>query len=401
MTRVLFLAESFHPVLGGGETHIQQLATELVRRGMPSAVLTRRSEASWPQEESLAGVRVLRVGPPGAGRRGKYAMVPRMLRALARHRDGFDVMVVRGTRVLGLPGLIGARWLGKPVVLQCEVTGEMSGTIYTWGTAWDRPPARAAVRGAVWARNRLFRDADAFVTISAETHAEFLAAGLDRDRVHCIPHGVDAERFRPATPGERGALRARLGLPSDARIVTFTGRLLRGKGLEVLVDALAVLAARVPGVRLVLVGSGRGQALDVEDALRAQVATGGQAERVVFAGRVENVPDWLRGSDAFAFPSLFEAMPLAVIEAAACALPCVASRVGGVPDVIEDGVSGWLVKPGQRHELAGALEEVLTDPDGAAKRGAAARATVVERFGFARSVDRYRTLFEELGSRLA
>jgi glycosyltransferase involved in cell wall biosynthesis len=368
---------------------------------MPASVLTRRSEASWPAVESLDGVRVMRVGPPGPARRGKYAMVPRVLRALARHRDGFDVLVVRGTRVLGLPGLLGARWLRKPVVLQCEVAGEMSGGIYTWGSAWDRSAARGAVRGAVWARNLLFRDADAFVTISAETHAEFLAAGLDPDRVHCIPHGVDAERFQPATPGERAALRARLGLPSDARLVTFTGRLLRGKGLEVLVDALADLTPRVPGARLVLVGCGRGQALDVEDALRAQVAARSQTQHVVFAGRVENVPDWLRASDAFAFPSFFEAMPLAVLEAAACGLPCIASRVGGVPDVIEDGVSGWLVEPGDRQGLASALEQALTWPEVAARYGAAARAAIVERFAFGRSVERYRTLFEELGSRLA
>jgi glycosyltransferase involved in cell wall biosynthesis len=397
LTRVLFLAESFHPVLGGGETHIRQLASGLARKGMPASVLTRRTEASWPEAESLDGVRVLRVGPPGPGRRGKYAMVPGVLRAMGRQRDAFDVLVVRGTRVLGLPGLLGGRWLRKPVVLQCEVSGEMSGRVYTWGTRWDGVPASAVVKGAVLARNRLLRDADAFVTISQGTRAEFLAAGLDSDRVHHIPHGVDTERFRPAAPHERSALRAALGLPVEAKIVTFTGRLLRGKGLDLLVDAFADLTLRLPSTRLVLVGSGRGQVLDIEDALRAQVVARSQAGRVVFTGRVENVADWLRASDVFAFPSLFEAMPLAVIEAAACGLACVASRIGGVPDVIQDSVSGWLVTPGDRGSLTRALEEALTRSDLA--RGAAARATAVDRFDFAHSVERYRALFEELGSR--
>lgn len=399
MTRVLFLAESFHPVLGGGEAHIRQVATELARRGMPATVITRRSEASWPEEEELDGVRVLRVGPTGPARRGKYAMVPRVVRALGRQRGGFDVMVVRGTRVLGLPGLIAARWLRKPVVLQCEVGGEMSGRIYTWGTPWDRPVVRAVVGGVVHARNRLFRDADAFVAISDETRREFLTAGLDPGRVHHIPHGVDTEEFRPARPDERRALRERLGLATEARLVTYAGRLLRGKGLEVLVDAFAALAPRVADARLVLVGSGSGQALDAEAALRQQTAERGVVARVTFAGRVENVPDWLRASDAFAFPSFFEAMPLALLEAASCGLPCVASKVGGVPDVIEDGVSGWLVSPGDRAGLASAIEAALGRTGIAAARGAAARATILACFDFARNVDRYRALFEELGSR--
>ncbi|HET7293598.1 MAG TPA: glycosyltransferase family 4 protein [Vicinamibacteria bacterium] len=401
MTRVLFLAESFHPVLGGGETHIRRLATALARRGMPATVMARRSEAAWPAEEELDGVRVLRVGPAGPARRGKYAMVPRVVRALGRHRSAFDVLVVRGTRVLGLPGLITGRWLRKPVVLQCEVGGELSGRVYTWGTRWDGPAPRIVLAAAVSARNRLFRDADAFVTISEETRREFLDAGLDPDRVHHVPHGVDSERFRPSAAGERVALREGLRLPAAARLVTYTGRLLRGKGLEVLVDAFADIAPRRPDARLVLVGSGRGQALDAEEELRERAASRALGDRVVFPGRVENVPEWLGASDVFAFPSFFEAMPLAVLEAAACGLPCVATRVGGVPDVIEDGVSGWLVTPGDRAGLANALLEALVRPELAATRGAAARAAVLARFDFAGSVDRYRALFDELGSRRA
>jgi glycosyltransferase involved in cell wall biosynthesis len=395
VTRVLFLTESFHPILGGGEAHVRQLATRLVGLGLEATVLTRRSEAAWAAEESLDGVRVVRVPPPGPGRAGKYAMAPRALRALLR--ESFDVLVVRGTRVLGLPGLLAARWRRRPVVLQCETSGEMSGEIYTWGTRYDRPLVRRGVGALVWLRNRLFADADACVAISRRTEREFLDAGLPRDRVHHIPHGVDTRRFRPASDAERRELRGRLGLPADARVVSFTGRLLRGKGVEVLIDAFACLAA---DARLVLVGSGRGQALDVEDALRAQVAARGIAERVRFTGRVDAVEDWLRASDAFAFPSFFEAMPLSVIEAAACGLPCAASAVGGIPDVIEDGASGWLVPPGDPRALEAALHSAL-DPGQGPDRGRAARERVLAGFDFERNALRYRDLFRELGSRAA
>jgi glycosyltransferase involved in cell wall biosynthesis len=396
LTRVLFLTESFHPVLGGGEAHVRQLATYLVGRGLSATVMTRRSGPDWPLEETLEGVRVVRLPPSGPGRTGKYAMAPRALAGLLR--EAFDVLVVRGTRVLGLPGLLAARWLRRAVVLQCEVSGEMCGEIYTWGTRYDATGVRRAVRAALWARNRLFSDADALVAISRATEREFLDAGLPADRLHRIPHGVDTRRFRPASAAERQALRGRLGLPADARLIVFTGRLLRGKGIEVLVAAFRRIARDEPAARLLLVGSGRGQSLDVEDALRDQVEAAGLAPRVSFVGRVENVEDWLRASDVFAFPSFFEAMPLSVIEAAACGLACVASDVGGIADVIEDGEAGWLVAPGDEAGLAGALGAAL-EPASALARGRAARGVVEQRFDFERSAERYRTLFVELGAR--
>jgi glycosyltransferase involved in cell wall biosynthesis len=323
-------------------------------------------------------------------------MVPYAIAALDRLRDDFDVLVVRNTRVLGLPGLRAGRRLGKRVVLQCEVSGEMSGAIYTWGTRWDVAPVRGLVRAAVFVRNRFLRAADAFVTISSRTRDEFLAAGLPAERVRYIPHGVDLERFRPATPEARRELRKRLGLAQESRLVTFTGRLLRGKGLEVLVEAFGALAAGEASLHLLLVGSGAGQALSVEDALRDQVKARGLESRVTFTGRVDNVHDYLRASDLYAFPSFFEAMPLAVIEAAACGLPCVASRIGGIEDILEDGKSGLLVQPGDAAGLAAAIGLLLADPARASALGTKARARVEARFDLEQNLQRYCSLFREL-----
>jgi glycosyltransferase involved in cell wall biosynthesis len=301
--------------------------------------------------------------------------------------------------VLGLPGLFAARVLGKPVVLQCEVSGEMSGAIYTWGTPFDvHPVSRGLVRAGVSARNRLFRDAEAFVAISSRTRDEFLAAGLPPERVHLIPHGIDVATFRPAGGDERAALRAALGLPLLPRVVTFTGRLLRGKGVEVLIEAYARLAGRREDVHLVVVGSGAGQVLSIEDALRTQVEREGLASRVTFTGRVENVADYLRASDVYAFPSFFEAMPLSLLEAASCGLACVASRIGGVEDVIEDGRSGILVEPGDVSGLSAALGALLDLPERRSALGEAARERVLTRFDEREKVTRYRELFVELAS---
>jgi glycosyltransferase involved in cell wall biosynthesis len=391
----MFVAESFHPVLGGGEQQVRTLATALAAGGWPCAVLTRRSQADWPAEEWLDGVRIVRVGPSGPARAGKYAMVPAVVAGLWRERSSYDLAVVRGTRVLGLPVLLAARALGKRVVLQCEISGEMSGEVYTWGTRWHRPVVRRVVSKLARLRNRLFADADALVAISAHTRAEFLAAGLPAERVIALPHGVDCERFRPADGVERAALRERLGLPRAGPLLTFTGRLLRGKGVEVLLEAFAALASDAGAAQLAIVGSGSGQALSVEDELRQSVRRLGLESRVTFTGRVENVPDYLRASDAFVFPSFFEAMPLSVIEALGCGLAVVATPVGGIVDLIEAGRTGLLVPPGDAPALARAIGRVSGDERLRSDLGRSARAVALARFDARENVARYRTLFAE------
>jgi glycosyltransferase involved in cell wall biosynthesis len=399
LIRILFLTESFHPVLGGGEQHIRALGERLVQAGMGATVVTRRGEASWAREEMLAGIRVVRVFPPGPGRTGKYAMVLPALAAV--WREPHDLLVVRGTRILGLPGLLAGRLRGRPVVLQPELNGEMSGEVYLWGTPWAHGPARPLVRGGVALRNALLRDADAFVAMSRQIRDELLDAGVAGERIALIPHGVDTGRYHPADARERAELRARLRLPASALVVTYTGRLLKGKGLETLIDAFATLAAGDLRPHLLIVGSGAGQALSIEAEVKAGVEARGLGGRVTFTGRVENVEDYLRASDIFAFPSVFEALGLSLLEAAACGLACVGSRTGGIVDVIEDGASGLLVPPGDAQALAGALATLASEPDRRLGMGQRGRQVVLSRFDVEDSIDRYRSLFHELSSRAA
>lgn len=399
MTRLLFLTESFHPVLGGGEAHIRSLSRRLVAAGMPCLVVTRRSETALLREESLDGVRVRRVAPAGPARTGKYKMVPAALAALIAERDRYDVLVVRGTRILGLPGLIAARALGKRVVLQAELNGEMSGEVYSFGRLQAGSRAARLLAAGVALRNRLLLDADAYVAMSRQIAAEFEAAGVPRERIALIPHGVDTERFRPAAPGEPAVLRARLGLPADAVIVTYTGRLLEGKGLDTLLDAFRDARARRPDLYLLCVGSGSGQALSIEERLQARVATEGLAAAVRLTGRRDDVAEILRASDVFAFPSVFEALGLSLVEAAATGLACVGTRTGGIVDVIEDGRSGLLVAPGDAAGLTQALLRLAAEPALRAALGRAARAGAAARFDEAVHARSYAALFRELQRR--
>jgi glycosyltransferase involved in cell wall biosynthesis len=400
LTRVLFLAESFHPVLGGGETHIRRLGTALVAAGEGATVVTRRGELSWPAVETLDGIRVVRVPPAGPGRTGKFLMIPAAVRAVLREAPRHDVLVVRGTRVLGLPGLAVGRAAGLGVVMQPETNGELSGEAWTWGKAWADGPAGRLARGATTLRNLWLRDADAFVAMSRAIRGEMEEASVPAERIRVLPHGVDTERFRPADPGERAALRARLGLPGGV-LAVYSGRLLRGKGLETLLEAFARVAGEAGDLALALVGSGEGQTLSVEDELKRRVAEGGLAGRVLFAGRVERVEDTLRAADLFVFPSVFEALGIALVEAAACGLPALASRTGGIVDVVEDGRSGLLVAPGDAVELASGLRALAGDAARRAELGKEARRIAVARFDERDGLDRYRALFREVSSPIA
>jgi glycosyltransferase involved in cell wall biosynthesis len=398
VTRVLFLAESFHPVLGGGETHVLRLGSALVAAGDSATVVTRRGERAWPAEEVVNGIRVVRVPPSGPGRTGKFLMVPAAFRAVLRAARHHDVLVVRGTRVLGLPGLAAARATGLGVVMQPETNGELSGEAWTWGKAWGGGPAGRLARALFALRNLLLRDADAFVAMSRAIREEMLAAGVPGERIALLPHGVDTGRFRPAGPGERAALRERLGLPEGV-LAAWTGRLLRGKGLEDLLDAFARVAGDVKELRLVLAGSGEGQALSIEDELRRRSVEAGLAGRVIFTGRVDRVEEVLRAADLFAFPSVFEALGISLVEAAACGLPAVASRTGGIVDVVEDGRSGILVGPGDATALAEGLRALGADAGRRTAMGREARRIALARFDERDSLDRYRAVFREVTPR--
>jgi glycosyltransferase involved in cell wall biosynthesis len=399
--RILFLTESFHPVLGGGEGHIRALGRGLLRCGDAVTVVTRRGDAAWPAEETLDGMKVVRVGQPGPARTGKYRMVPAAVGALHRLRATYDVLVVRGTRVLGLPGVIAARAAGKRVILQPEVNGELSGEVYTWGTRVAGTWVDRATRGATAVRNLLLRDADAFVAMSRRIRSEMLAAGVAEEKAILIPHGVDTSRLVPASGEERTRARLQLGLPAEACVIVYTGRLLRGKGLETLLAAFVRVAARVPEAHLLVVGSGAGQALSVEEELRRAALASGLGPRVIFTGRLDDVGTALRASDVFAFPSLYEGLGISLVEAAAVGLPAVGSRTGGIVDVIEDGASGWLVTPGAVEELAARLEELAADASLRARFGRRAREIAAARFDEGQALIRYRALLAEAAAPLS
>ena len=147
-----------------------------------------------------------------------------------------------------------------------------------------------------------------------------------------------------------------------------------------------------------IVGSGEGQTLSVEPELKESVRRLGLQGRVTFTGRVDDVAESLRVSDLFVLASEFEALGISLIEAAACGLPAVGARTGGIVDVIEEGESGLFVPPRDTSALASAIRALVADPERRQRMGRRARQIALDLFDLDDSVSRYAALFRELGA---
>ncbi|MEJ2539635.1 MAG: glycosyltransferase family 4 protein [Gemmatimonadota bacterium] len=393
--RVCLFTETFHPVIGGGETQARLLAEGLTAGGVPTFVLTRRSDAALPSSERVGTLPVVRLRPTGSGQLKKWGLVLSGVPELVRRRRDYDVLLLCGFRIIGLSAVLVAKALGKRVVLKADSQGEMSGAFFTAGLArFGVKPSSFAFRTFLRLRNAILRRGDAFVAITEAVAEELRAAAVSEEEIHRIPNAVDTERFSPAGADEKRALRHRLGLPQDGAIVTYTGRLVTYKGLPLLVDVWSRLRARFPDALLLLVGTGGLDIHACENELRSTVRERGMEGSVRFTGGVENVEDYLKASDAFAFPTENDAFPSSVIEAMTTRLPVITTPVGAIPEIVTDGVNGLLVPAGDGPALETALARVLADPALADALGSAAWSTVQERYSAGGVTARYLELLE-------
>lgn len=229
--------------------------------------------------------------------------------------------------------------------------------------------------------------------VCRQTYYHALALGADTRRLSFDPNGVDCTQFRPrdGLRARAGGLRTTLGLAPEAPLVGCVGRLSPEKGPEVFVRAALPLLARRPDAHAVLIGDG-----PLRRVLEAQIEQLRLVGRVHLAGLRDDIAECLGELDLLALSSHSEAMPLALMEAMASGLPVVATRVGGVPDMVAHGVCGWVVAPGDFEDLGARCASLL---DAAAQRqrfGAAARARALERFALDDAVARTAALYERL-----
>jgi glycosyltransferase involved in cell wall biosynthesis len=210
------------------------------------------------------------------------------------------------------------------------------------------------------------------------------------EKISVIENGIDLARFE-ASPERRRRARAALGLPLDGWIVGAVGRFAPEKDYPFLVRAAAPLLG--PEARLVIVGDGAERG-----AIEAAAAQAGVTPFVTLPGARDDVPEILAALDLFVLSSRMEGMPLVVLEAMATGLPVVATAVGGLPKLVADGETGFLVPSGDEAALRARLQALRAAPADAAAVGARARARTREHHGADRMVERYLELYRRLGA---
>jgi glycosyltransferase involved in cell wall biosynthesis len=237
-------------------------------------------------------------------------------------------------------------------------------------------------------REVIARGADVIVAVSREDKRRMVEVeGIEPSMIRFIPNGIP-------TPERKGHdLRAELGLSEATPVVATVGQLRPEKALEVLIEAAKRLVAQFAELRVLIVGHG-----PVEDELQRLVAEAALEETVLFLGRRNDVPDVLDGIDIAVCCSDREGSPLSVMEYMAAGKPVVATSVGGVPDLIDDGVHGLLVPPRRPNELADAIALLLSDRDRRLQMGERARLRQQEEFSLAAFVRRVEDLYDELFS---
>ncbi|MEW5895706.1 MAG: glycosyltransferase family 4 protein [Candidatus Omnitrophota bacterium] len=217
--------------------------------------------------------------------------------------------------------------------------------------------------------------------------------GVDSGRVAVIRNGIDLDRFSPVTKDARRALQMKAGF-DGVKIIGIVARLADVKGHHILIDAVRIMRGSIPRIRLLIVGEGK-----EETRLRRQVEKLGLSDIVLFQPIVNRTSEILQLLDCFVSPSLKEGLGLSVMEAQASGLPVVASRTGGIPSLIEDGITGVLVEPGNVDMLVDKMITVLNDDEFCDALARNARQKAEREYGAEMMAEKTMEVYQSLGSR--
>jgi glycosyltransferase involved in cell wall biosynthesis len=221
-----------------------------------------------------------------------------------------------------------------------------------------------------------------------------IGEGYDASKIVVIPNGVDLSRF-DQVKGAESPFRA-LGVPDGAPVVLVVSRLNPLKGLEPFLEAAALVAPDFPAARFVIVGDTNPNERPYWSRLTSLTGRLGLTDRVTFAGLRRDVPQLLAAATISVMPSLNEALSNVLLESMAAGVPVVATRVGGTPEAVDDGVNGMLVPPGDPRAMASAIAALLSDRGRARRLGAAAQQSINERFSMERMVSATEQLYQAL-----
>jgi D-inositol-3-phosphate glycosyltransferase len=390
---------------GGMNVYVVELAKRLAARGVEVDVFTRATTSSLPPTVLAADgvlVRHITAGPfeglTKAQLPGQMCVFAReVLRTEAAHPVGHYDAVHSHYWLSGQVGALARDRWGVPLVHSMHTMAKVKNDALAEG---DTPEPEGRIIG----EEQVVAAADMLVA-NTDLEARQLVELYDADpgRVEVIHPGVDLDVFRPRDPS---TARARLGLPVDARVLLFAGRIQPLKAPDVLLRAVAVLLEESPGLRsrlvVPVVGGPSGSGLDHPESLADLARDLGLDDVVRFVPPVgrDELADWCVAADLVAVPSYNESFGLVAVEAQATGTPVVATAVGGLTTVVRDGVSGLLVDGHDPRDWAGALRRLVTD-DELRSRLSAGAVRQAQEFSWERTAERTLEVYEQAQSGLA
>ncbi|GAC1640449.1 MAG: hypothetical protein NVS4B12_01730 [Ktedonobacteraceae bacterium] len=414
--RIYIAISTFHPLVGGAEKQAHAQGHILRERGYESTIVTFRHSKEWAKHETIAGVPVIRTAGFLLGDRKKQPKIfQKALYLIAllvmgwtlwRERHKYDLLHVYQLSLLALPAALVCKLSGKPIIVavRSSGSGKVTGTHETasllpgplnpatpWlcvdAQMWTDGDLEALVRMGkpfVHYTRKVLLEIHGVIVVLSSRMKEYVAAhDFLLPNTQLIPNGVNIQRFSPEA--HISSLKAR------AHTVICVSNLRYEKGIDVLLQAWHLVQQQAPQARLILVGSGslQSQLTQLVEALDIQ-------ESVEFTGLQSDVVAQLHRADIAVLPSRWEGMPNAVLEAMACAIPCIATRVSGSEDIIQQGVNGLLVEVEDYAAMAKALLTLLNDTALTRSYGRAARITIEQRYSIELVTDTYIKLYHKM-----
>lgn len=356
--------------IGGGQTYLIDLVRKLDKsRFCPVVTLVARGElydrvAAAGARTEIVDIRSIRRRNPGVGPGAILGLV----RIIRRH----SIRVIHANSQKALMFALPAGLLTRtPVVWHCHVDRDFGRFYDLVGSALSR----------------------VIVVNSQYVGRRFDGIPWARRKVRLVYNGVDVERIRPS---DGSKVRRELAIDEGTFVVGTVGRLQEEKGTRYLIQAAPIIAERIPQARFLVVGGTLDPADSYARELEALASRLGVAGRTLFTGFKTDVAEYLAAMDVVVFPSLREGLPLAVAEAMAMEKPVVGTRVGGIPEMIDDGRNGKLVAPQDSAALAGAVVALHQTWPAALEMGKAARIVVKARFNLAAHVRDIEKIYEEI-----
>ena len=405
--RICLVSYKFLPIVGGAEVRAEKLAYQLQSLGHEVIVVTLRIDKLWKREEVLDGVSVVRVG--GAygkrgqlrlGRLGHFPIDIALFLTLWRLRHHYDVIhALQVTSCAAVAALFG-KITHKPVVISSQnagpseiqlerlkhgarlmaydnlnITDSLKVDYKKWITiASDITSLPKTALGGRAMLNFLKKSNAFYQALSTRAYSHLISNGFRPEQIVYIPGSVDTEKFRPL-PDRRP------DPASPERHIICVSRLEYSKGIDVLLNAWERVMSNATEKRtdlkphLYLVGKGM-----LRPKFEYIVRKLGIQGSVEFLGLRKDVIEQLQKSWGFVLPSRWEGMSNALLEAMACGLPCVATRVSGSEDMIADGINGLLVEPEQPAQMAQSLLLMIENADLAQRLGQEARRTAIRNY---------------------